>query len=89
MYVTSTSATPAGMWAFRRLLFRPDRVVLPAIQLEASAIQPNDGWCDDTSDGPIRATITVNGSHEAVDALLAHIQIPPQFSHSKRPLSPN
>jgi len=39
------------------------------------------GWCDDTSDGPVRATVRLNGSAEAVDADPAWVIVgPPDFA---------
>lgn len=38
--------TPAGTFPLRRVLFRADRIKLPQTQLPASAIAPDDGWCD-------------------------------------------
>ncbi|HMG50128.1 MAG TPA: L,D-transpeptidase family protein [Inquilinus sp.] len=43
-------ATPAGRFALRRLLYRPDRGPAPATALPALAITPADGWCDDPAD---------------------------------------
>jgi L,D-peptidoglycan transpeptidase YkuD (ErfK/YbiS/YcfS/YnhG family) len=43
--------SPKGLWPFRRVLFRPDRVPPPTSRLEVAPIQPNDGWCDDPADG--------------------------------------
>ena len=44
-------ATPIGRFALRRLLYRPDRLPgPPATGLPASAIAPDDGWCDDAAD---------------------------------------
>jgi len=41
----------------------------------------NDGWCDDTSDGPVRATIRLNGSTQAVEADPAWVIVaPPDFA---------
>lgn len=40
-------ATPIGRFALRRLLYRADRLTLPATALPAAAIEPGDGWCDD------------------------------------------
>ena len=39
-------ATPIGEWPLRRILYRADRVPLPATTLPAAAIAPDDGWCD-------------------------------------------
>ena len=41
----------------------------------------NDGWCDDTSDGPVRAKVTLNGSAQTVDADSAWVLVaPPDFA---------
>jgi len=39
-------ATPAGRFAFRRVLWRPDRLPAPATGLPTDPIAPTDGWCD-------------------------------------------
>ncbi|KAF0143237.1 MAG: hypothetical protein FD153_536 [Rhodospirillaceae bacterium] len=40
-------ATPAGCWPLQRVLYRPDRLLLPVTDLPVSALAPDDGWCDD------------------------------------------
>ncbi len=41
----------------------------------------NDGWCDDISDGPVRASVQLNGSTEILDADSAWvICAPPDFA---------
>jgi hypothetical protein len=41
----------------------------------------NDGWCDDVSDGPVRATLRLNGSAEAIAADPAWVIVaPPDFA---------
>jgi L,D-peptidoglycan transpeptidase YkuD (ErfK/YbiS/YcfS/YnhG family) len=40
------SATPAGVWPLRTMLWRPDRLSVPSSRLPARAIGPDDGWCD-------------------------------------------
>jgi hypothetical protein len=41
----------------------------------------NDGWCDDVSDGPVRATIQLNGGAETVEAEPARVIVaPPDFA---------
>jgi L,D-peptidoglycan transpeptidase YkuD (ErfK/YbiS/YcfS/YnhG family) len=41
-------ATPAGSFALRRVLYRPDKwPVPPASGLPVGPIAPDDGWCDD------------------------------------------
>lgn len=40
-------ATPVGRFAFRRLLWRPDRFdAAPRTALPVRALSPEDGWCD-------------------------------------------
>ncbi len=43
-------ATPAGVFPLRRVLYRPDRLTVPASILPARALSPGDGWCDDPDD---------------------------------------
>lgn len=43
-------ATPAGRWHMVGVLYRADRVPRPPIQLPASPIRPDLGWCDDPAD---------------------------------------
>ena len=43
-------ATPAGRFPLRYVLFRADRLSRPPTALDAFAIAPNDGWCDDPAD---------------------------------------
>ena len=41
----------------------------------------NDGWCDDASDGPVRARVTMHGSNVTVDADPAWVLVaPPDFA---------
>lgn len=44
-------ATPAGVWPFRRVFFRPDRLTRPRTDLVTQALAPRDGWCDDPASG--------------------------------------
>lgn len=44
-------ATPAGIFAMRRVLYRSDRVPAPVTALAVRALAPADGWCDDPADG--------------------------------------
>ncbi len=39
-------ATPAGSFALRQVLFRPDRIAAPRTGLPLTALEPDDGWCD-------------------------------------------
>lgn len=43
-------ATPAGRFALRRVLYRPDRLAPPQTALPVSPIAPDDGWCDAPDD---------------------------------------
>jgi L,D-peptidoglycan transpeptidase YkuD (ErfK/YbiS/YcfS/YnhG family) len=42
--------SPAGAWAMRRLLYRPDRLARPNTDLPAFPLEPDDGWCDWSAD---------------------------------------
>ncbi len=37
----------------------------------------NDGWFDDVSDGPVRATVVLNGTTAALTAMPAGVICPP------------
>ena len=52
-------ATPAGIWAFRRTLYRPDRLKAPDTVLAQTPITPEDGWCDDPSDPLYNRPVTL------------------------------
>lgn len=39
--------TPLGTWALRKVYYRPDRITLPPLPFETTAITPTLGWCDD------------------------------------------
>lgn len=43
-------ATPAGAFALRRVLYRPDREPLPRTMLPVAVLDPADGWCDAPDD---------------------------------------
>ena len=40
-------ATPAGLLALRRVLYRADRGPPPACAVPIEPLAPDDGWCDD------------------------------------------
>lgn len=42
--------TPIGIWKFEQVFYRADRVQKPETILPVSAIQPDDGWCDEPED---------------------------------------
>ena len=43
-------ATPAGVWPIRRVLYRPDRGAPLNTAISATALTPDDGWCDAPDD---------------------------------------
>jgi L,D-peptidoglycan transpeptidase YkuD (ErfK/YbiS/YcfS/YnhG family) len=43
-------ATPAGSFALRYVLYRPDREKAPQTRLSCRAIARDDGWCDAATD---------------------------------------
>jgi L,D-peptidoglycan transpeptidase YkuD (ErfK/YbiS/YcfS/YnhG family) len=43
-------ATPAGRFAMRFVLFRPDRETAPHTRLPSRALARDDGWCDASGD---------------------------------------
>ena len=61
-------ATPAGRFALRRVLYRPDRLAPPKTRLPVAPLGPRDGWCDDPQDAlynqPIRQPF--RGNFEAL-----------------------
>lgn len=41
----------------------------------------NDGWCDDVSDGPVTASVRLNGTHDSIHAVPAWVIVaPPDFA---------
>ena len=61
-------ATPAGRFALRHLLYRPDRLEPPETGLAFLPLSPAQGWCDDPADAlynrPVR--LPYPGHHEAL-----------------------
>jgi L,D-peptidoglycan transpeptidase YkuD (ErfK/YbiS/YcfS/YnhG family) len=43
----SDGATPLGLLALRRVLYRADRLAKPEAAVPVEPLAPNDGWCDD------------------------------------------
>lgn len=43
-------ATPSGVFALRRVLYRADKIARPQTALPIAAIEADDGWCDDPED---------------------------------------
>lgn len=52
-------ATPVGVFALRRVLWRPDRLARPATRLPAAPIAPDDGWCDDPAHPAYNRPVTL------------------------------
>lgn len=85
-------ATPAGCWAMRRVLYRPDRVAPPATVLPVAPLAQEDGWCDDPDDARYNLPVTLPyaGRHERlwredglydVIVVLGHNDAPPLAGH--------
>ena len=43
-------ATPVGRWPMREIIYRADRLHIPACALPLRAMQPDDGWCEQPDD---------------------------------------
>jgi L,D-peptidoglycan transpeptidase YkuD (ErfK/YbiS/YcfS/YnhG family) len=58
--------TPIGRFPLRRVLYRADRLTLPATAMPAVAIEPGDGWCDDPAspDYNRQVRLPISASHE-------------------------
>ncbi len=52
-------ASPAGVWPFRQVIFRPDRGPAPATTLPARPTAPHDGWCDAPFDPAYNRPVTL------------------------------
>ncbi|MEM1103521.1 MAG: L,D-transpeptidase family protein [Pseudomonadota bacterium] len=52
-------ATPAGRFALRRALYRPDRGPAPQTRLPVEPIAENDGWCDAPGDPAYNRPVTL------------------------------
>lgn len=61
-------ATPVGLLALRRVLYRADRLRPPACAVPIEPIAPNDGWCDDPDDADYNRPVRLPhpGRHEAL-----------------------
>lgn len=57
--VEGDGATPAGCFALRRVLYRPDRVAPPETALDTRPLRPEDGWCDDPKDAAYNRPVTL------------------------------
>jgi L,D-peptidoglycan transpeptidase YkuD (ErfK/YbiS/YcfS/YnhG family) len=52
-------ATPIGLFALRRLLYRADRLDRPHTGLSVSVIEPDSGWSDDPRDALYNRPVTL------------------------------
>ena len=61
-------ATPVGLLALRRVLYRADRVAIPRTAVPREPIAPADGWCDDPWHADYNRPVTLPhpGRHEAL-----------------------
>lgn len=61
-------ASPAGSWAMRRVIYRPDRGPAPDTQLPAFPMEKDDGWCDDPEDPNYNRPVKLpyKGRHEVM-----------------------
>ena len=47
--IEGDGATPLGMFALCRVLYRPDRLAPPRTALPLAPLSPRDGWCNDAT----------------------------------------
>ncbi len=61
-------ATPPGLLALRRVLYRADRGPAPSAAVPVGAMGPNDGWCDDPGDRRYNTAVRLpcDARHEAL-----------------------
>jgi L,D-peptidoglycan transpeptidase YkuD (ErfK/YbiS/YcfS/YnhG family) len=61
-------ATPAGILPLRRVLYRADRIAVPATVVPRQPIAPTDGWCDDPGHADYNRMIHLphDARHEAL-----------------------
>lgn len=61
-------ATPCGVLALRRLLYRADRLALPRAAAPVQVLTPADGWCDDPAHPAYNRAVRlpINASAEAL-----------------------
>jgi L,D-peptidoglycan transpeptidase YkuD (ErfK/YbiS/YcfS/YnhG family) len=59
-------ATPLGVLALRRVLYRADRVARPASSVPVEPLAPHDGWCDDVAHADYNRMVSLPhaGRHE-------------------------
>jgi L,D-peptidoglycan transpeptidase YkuD (ErfK/YbiS/YcfS/YnhG family) len=59
------NTTPVGSWPLRQLLYRADRVRLPATHLPVRQLTPFDGWSDEPADGDYNRLVKLPRSAHA------------------------
>ena len=52
-------ATPAGLMALRRVMYRADRLPVPAAAVPREPIGARDGWCDDPAQADYNRRVTL------------------------------
>ncbi len=57
--VEGDGTTPIGVFPLRRLLYRADRLSTPQTGLQARALLPEDGWCDDPDDSAYNQPVSL------------------------------
>ncbi len=58
--------SPIGVWAMRRVFYRPDRLSAPLTALPVISLRPSDGWCDAPDDAAYNRPVILPfpASHE-------------------------
>lgn len=58
--------TPTGTFPLQQLYYRKDKLELPKLQIAATPIQPDDGWCDDVNNAKYNQKVKLPfpGRHE-------------------------
>ena len=61
-------ATPAGILALRRVLYRADRLPRPKTSVPVLPLAPHDGWCDDPAHADYNRPVRLphSGRHETL-----------------------
>jgi L,D-peptidoglycan transpeptidase YkuD (ErfK/YbiS/YcfS/YnhG family) len=83
-------ATPAGAFAMRRVLYRPDKEPPPRTKLPVATLDPADGWCDAPDDAaynrPVR--LPYGASAEALWRADAAYDLIVVLGHNDAPVLP-
>jgi L,D-peptidoglycan transpeptidase YkuD (ErfK/YbiS/YcfS/YnhG family) len=83
-------ATPVGRFPLRRVLYRADRLSLPALALPVAVIDPGDGWCDDPAspDYNRQVRLPISARHEHLWRMDALYDIVVVIGHNDDPPVP-